>query len=90
VSPGVAITADKRVLQPHIMFLEGSHTGVATTGKVLHHIFFMHSYTAHTSFFSFCIFFGVGGLYWSLTFLLNLLEINLLTVSQMTSWESLA
>jgi hypothetical protein len=31
-------------LQPHTMFLEGSHTGVATTEKVLHH------------FFSFCIF----------------------------------
>jgi hypothetical protein len=60
------------------MFLEGSHTGIATTGKVLHHIF------------SILHFFGAGGLYWSLTFLLNLLDSNLLTVSQMTSWESLA
>jgi hypothetical protein len=89
VSPGVAITANKRVLQPHTTFLEGSHTDIATTRKVLHHIFFMHSYTAHTLFL-FCIFFGAGGLYWSLAFLLNLLDNNLLTVSQMTSWESLA
>jgi cytochrome c oxidase subunit IV len=35
-------------------------------------------------------FFGVGGLYWSLAFLLNLLDNNFLTVSQTTSWESLA
>jgi hypothetical protein len=60
------------------VFLEVSHAGVATTGKVLHHIF------------SFCIFFGAGGLYWSLAFSLNLLDNNLFTVSQMTSWESLA
>jgi hypothetical protein len=60
------------------VFLEVSHTGVAITGKVLHHIFFI----LH--------FFGAGGLYWSLAFSLNLLDNNLLTVSQMTSWESLA
>jgi hypothetical protein len=59
------------------VFLEVSHTGVATTGKVLHHIFYF-------------AFFGAGGLYWSLAFWLNLLDNNLLTVSQMTSWESLA
>jgi hypothetical protein len=35
-------------------------------------------------------FFSAGGLYWSLAFWLNLLDNNLLTVSQMTSWESLA
>jgi hypothetical protein len=59
------------------VFLEVSHTGVATTGKFLHHIDFILD------------FFGAGGLYWSLAFLLNLLGNNLLTVSQMTSWESL-
>jgi hypothetical protein len=60
------------------MFLEGSHTGVATTGKVFAPHFFHFA------------FFGAGGLYWSLAFLLNLLDNNLLTVSQMTSWESFA
>jgi hypothetical protein len=60
-----------------LCFLEVSHRGVATTGKVLHHIDFILD------------FFGAGGLYWSLAFLLNLLD-NLLTVSQTTSWESLA
>jgi hypothetical protein len=42
-----------------------------------------------TTFFHFA-FFGAGGLYWSLAFWLNLLDNNLLKVSQMTSWESLA
>jgi hypothetical protein len=75
---GVAITVNKLVLQPYIVFLEVSHRGVATTGKVLHHIDFILDV------------FGAGGLYWSLAFLLNLLDNNLLTVSQTTTWESLA
>jgi hypothetical protein len=60
------------------VFLEVSRRGVATTEKVLHHIDFILD------------FFCAGGLYWSLAFLLNLLDNNLLTVSQTTSWESLA
>jgi hypothetical protein len=74
---GVAVTVNKRIFATIHCVFEVSHTGVATTKKVLHHIFHF-------------AFFGAGGLYWSLAFSLNLLDNNLLTVSQMTSWEILA
>jgi hypothetical protein len=47
-----------------------------------------HTEAFATTLISFLEFFGAGGLYWSLAFLLNLLDNNSLTVSQTTSWES--
>jgi hypothetical protein len=69
-------------------------TGVAITVNKLvlqpYTVFFGSITQRHCNHIDFILeFFGAGGLYWSLAFLLNLLDNNSLTVSQTTSWESL-